>query len=372
MNLPIQVPICLMMWVFTFIRLKTLHWKDIRKNNGHALYTWLSLFFFAIGFTFLIKDLGDLFDAYTFNNLSKLIVYCSFLITPFLGTLSFIMSVGGTSKKQIIPWMWLFLLVSITGMFIIYCFFISKLPPIGYYTAQSFPEVSFKVLMYLSALIILIFMNKAHIAYLPLEKSPIMYMRVVIFIVSAFSAQMYFIVMILLVAGCYFWPFIPSQALINLSSIFFTFSACIVPVSLLSNRIYARFVIASRVVEHWHAFQDMKYLVERLMLLCPVIGLPYNRPNFLKFLFDPEHYLYHTVIIILDSKTILAEFLSESREPDTHPIWETRILEEAIQINQKLQSANPSTDFDDIVETYRRISRELSVDLKKTSTGVVP
>jgi len=125
-------------------------------------------------------------------------------------------------------------------------------------------------------------------------------------------------------------------------------------------------------IKAWHTFQELKYLAEQLLLLCPTIGLPLCNPGFLRFLFNPEYYVYRTIISILDSKAMLIDFLAESLEPgNEHPMWENDLLKEAIRINQALQTANPSNDFNDIVETYRRISKDLYANQKDVAKGIL-
>jgi len=99
--------------------------------------------------------------------------------------------------------------------------------------------------------------------------------------------------------------------------------------------------------------------VKRLLLLCPPVGMPAEYPNFWRFVFNPEYYLYRAVIIILDSKAMLVDFLAKLEQPGMGGLWEPDEHAEAARISAALEAANPSNEFNDIVETYRRVSREL-------------
>jgi hypothetical protein len=360
--MPVQISVCLMAWIFTLVRLRALRWKDIHKDYGVALYVWLALLFFSLGLTFLIKDFGDFLDRHTLNNLSKLITYCSLLSSISLGTVAFITAVSKASSKRLIRWVGLLFLVTITIMIVIYSLFISKLPPINYHVARSFPEASFRFVMYFFSLVLLILHYKVFMTYLPSEKSPLMYMRIVAFIVSTIFSAMYFVVMIIMVVGGYFWPFLGSQILIDLSSVLFVVSAFLVLFSLSSNKIYLRFIVMSKSLANWQAFKDLDYLMKRLLVLCPVVALPTNNPSFLRFLSNPEFYLYRAIVIILDGSTMLADFLSETAHPGEPALWEANLLEEAVRVNQVLQSVQQSENFWEIVNEYKRASRELFHD----------
>lgn len=155
----------------------------------------------------------------------------------------------------------------------------------------------------------------------------------------------------------YLWPSLQSPFLIPLSYASLITTTVFFFAIFLSDRLYARFVVMLKSVESWHAFRDLKVLVDYLLRLCPVIGLPPEKPAFWQFLLNPDYYLYRAVI--LDSRAMLADFLAEMTQPGAFPPWDDDLLEEALRINTTLQAANPSNDFSDIVETYRRVSRDL-------------
>ena len=132
----------------------------------------------------------------------------------------------------------------------------------------------------------------------------------------------------------------------------------------LSDKLYAQFVMMWRNIKSWHTFQDLQCLVKRLMLICPYIGMPAEYPGFLRFVFNAEYYLYRNVIIILDSKIMLAEFMADiaRTSPDIKSLAmdeHDELIEEAVRIHDALQATETPKEFSEIVETYRRVSREL-------------
>ncbi len=67
-----MVSLCIAVWILTLDRLQAIHWKDIRKDNGIALYVWLMMLFFSITMIFLIKRFSIYFDTHTLTNLDEL------------------------------------------------------------------------------------------------------------------------------------------------------------------------------------------------------------------------------------------------------------------------------------------------------------
>jgi hypothetical protein len=273
--------------------------------------------------------------------------------------------------QRISRWMRLFLSIALIVLLLMYVFFVSKVQATSFFSPQSLQEAIFIILVCVYAIIMFVILVAVQSAYFPSKEFVLMRWRTIFMILSLCFAS-FFLIARAVINAAYIWPFLMSPALISLSYILIVCATSFYFLMLLSDRLYAKFIVASGSIESWHAFQDLKYLVDRLILLCPVIGLPPENPNFWRFLLNSEYYLYRAVIIILDSRALLADFLSDSMEPGTPQVlWEENLLQEAIYINQALQSANPSNDFLDVVETYRRISRDLFVNQKNTSTGVI-
>jgi hypothetical protein len=179
-------------------------------------------------------------------------------------------------------------------------------------------------------------------------------------ILCAISTGFFFLVRIAQVAG-YFLPLLASAALNNLSIILLVLSSLLYFTAFLSDKIYVQFMVISRNIRSWSAFQDLEYLTDYLLRLCPIVTISQSSPSFWRYLLNPEYYLYRAVIIILDGKTMLADFLSETGSPGEPDLWEGDALQEAIRLNTVLQSINPSDDFWDIVGEYRRAKDLLQI-----------
>jgi hypothetical protein len=123
-------------------------------------------------------------------------------------------------------------------------------------------------------------------------------------------------------------------------------------------------MLSSR-LEYWRAFQDLQYLVGRMLRLFPPVSLSPTSPGFWRFLLDPEFHLYRAVIIIMDGSAMLEGFLAEfdgaPPEPEDWEIEESDyVVGEAREIQRALQPVPLPNDFYEVVEAYRRVSLDLS------------
>lgn len=358
MNSIIHILLFLVAWVVVFLRFRSMRWEDARKGSGIALKIWLMMVFVAIAITGVL-DFAEVFDNYIANNFSRLVTYSSFLIAINLGVTVAFDTVGKKAYKPLIRWLWYLLAVAIATEGIIYIFFLSRIPEFDYYaTPQSLPEITFKLILFCFETMQGLVASKILLAYLPSETSVIARIRVGMILMNIFATGIFWLVMSTIILG-YFWPALVFPALIQFPRVILICTFIFLFSAFLHNKIYARLLLLTRSFEHWRAFQDLQSLVRRLLLLCPVIGMPAEYPNFWRFVFDPEYYLYRAVIIILDSKAMLVDFLAEVEKPGMGGLWEPDEQAEAARISAALEAANPSNDFSDIVETYRRVSREL-------------
>ncbi len=103
----------------------------------------------------------------------------------------------------------------------------------------------------------------------------------------------------------------------------------------------------------------MKYLMRRLLLLCPDTVAPLVNPSFWKFILNPEYYLYRAIIAIMDGKTLLDDLLSEGALSGEPALWEGDMLREVVRVKRALQSINTSGNFWELVREYRRASKSL-------------
>jgi hypothetical protein len=321
------------------------------------------LFFFSITLTFLIVEFAAFFNEHTLPNLSLLINNAAFLISGYFGTAALLNGINISANQQIIRWIRLLLVVMLMILSTLYILFISRMPATLYFTPQSLPEVVFRLIVYFFSMMLCVIVGTTHLIYFPSEKFTVIRLRAILMILCMFSVGISLLIRTI-TFGSYLWPFLMSPVLIPLFYVFLIISVLLFFLIFLSDKLYARFVITATSIESWRTLQDLQCLVKRLLLLCPVIGMPAEYPNFWRFVFNPEYYLYRAVIIILDSKAMLVDFLAEVEKPGMGGLWEPDEQAEAARISAALEAANPSNDFSDIVETYRRVSRELFVDQK--------
>jgi len=351
--------ICIVAWTLTMSRMKTIHWQGVRKDGGIALHVWRMMVFFSITSIFLIKEFSDFFDAYTLNNLDRLIAYSSLLTGITFGAMAAIEAVGRPSDRMIGRWLWGILFAVIIALVVIYSLFLSRLPNINYFVPRSLPEVLFMVITFELGILLSTVVSKVYLTYLPSETAPLMRIRAILIIASAFTVSGYFIVKIIIALG-YFWPVLASQGLIDLSWIFFISTILLYFCFQLSSKMYARVMLISRNIRRWKTFQDLRYLRERLLRLFPEVVLPVREPSFWEFMINPEYHLYRAVISIMDGKTMLDDLLSEGALHSELPLWEGDMLQEVEQVKQVLQSISSSGDFWEIVDAYRKAGRSLA------------
>ncbi len=127
----VELSLCIMAWTVTMSRMKTINWQDVRKDGEIALHVWRMMVFFSITSIFLIKKFSDVFDAYTLNNLDRLIAYSSLLTGLTFGAMAAIEAVGRASDRAIGRWLWRVLFAIIIALIMIYLLFLSKLPNIN-------------------------------------------------------------------------------------------------------------------------------------------------------------------------------------------------------------------------------------------------
>ncbi|HEX2975714.1 MAG TPA: hypothetical protein VHO68_07225, partial [Bacteroidales bacterium] len=144
----IELCLCIMAWTVTIARMQTIHWRGVREDGGIALHVWLMMVFFSITSIFLIKEFSDLFDAYTLNNLDRLISYSSLLTGMTFGAMAAIEAVGKPSDLVIGRWLWRTLFTAITILIVIYVLFLSRIPNINSFVPRSLPQVLFMVITF--------------------------------------------------------------------------------------------------------------------------------------------------------------------------------------------------------------------------------
>ena len=163
--------------------------------------------------------------------------------------------------------------------------------------------------------------------------------------------------------------------LIGLATLFVICAALAFLAALLGGRVYAEFVMLSSRLAYWRAFQDMKYLVGRMLHLFPPVSLLPTTPSFRQFWLDPEFHLYRSVLIIMDGSTMVDGFLAEfDGAPPPPEDWEIaesdNLVGEAQEVWRALQAVPLPDDFYEVVEAYRRGSLALFAHQEGTQVTV--
>ncbi len=367
MNTWVMLPLCFLAWAFTLARLRLIVKQGARKAGPVALNILCTLLFLTITLTFLVVEIGAFVDARTLPNFSTLIYTSAFLSSLYFGLAATIAGMEIPAGQRIIRWLGLLLGIEIIALLVTYIVFFSNVKTI-YLGPQGLPQIMLIAVASFWGIVMFIAPIAIQLIYFPSEKFALMRLRTTLIILCSLTAMAFLLTRIMILA---YYPLEMPPVFTFLSYASFIGATLLSFLVFTSDRVYARFVVLTRSIEEWRAFQDLKLLVDRLIVLCPVIGLPVENPNFWKFLFNPEYYLYRAIIIILDSKAMLIDFLADLARPGMPPLWEEPLHEEAIRINQALQTANPSNDFSDIVETYRRVSRDLFASQKNANRSVL-
>ncbi len=359
MNPDIGIALSIIAWIITAFKFATIQWKKVRKDGQVVLNYWLTMLCVSFTLTFLVEGLANFFDAHTFNNLSRLIAYCSAITGLYFSTVATLYVVKKPSGRPSIGWIKISLILTLFILMALYARFIWAIPQWkDHHVPQSLPEAAFMFTMFVFAFMLCVVLTRANITFLHLEKSAVMRLRVFTLILTSIIAGLYFGVKIVLVGG-YFLPILANQTLISLSLDLLVLTALLWIVSLLSNNKYVRVVVISRNIWSWKTYCDLLYMKDRLLQLCPEVALSPGNPPLWKFMLNPEYYLYRAIIVIMDSKAMLADFLSDTLVSGEPSLWEGDQLQEAIEVNRLLQSVSSVDDFWKIVKDYQRVSRVL-------------
>jgi hypothetical protein len=356
MNLSSKTWLSVIAWAFTLFKLRGIRRKDIRYGST-ALNLWLMLFFFSITLTFL-GEVGGFVDARVINNLSNLIAYPSILITIFLATKESLNAVDRSAYRRTIRWLGSLLTAITTVLLIIYVLFLWKVPEFTF-VPRSIPEVAFRFIAFCFGAVMCVVQAKAYLMYYPLERSSILRLRALMVTLCAGSAFLFFLVRIAQLTG-YFWPLLASETLNNLSVALLALSSLLYFSAFLNHEKYQQFVRISSSFERWRTFQDLKYLMDRFLRLCPEVVSPAPNPSFWRFVFNPEYYLYCMLIALMDSGTMLDDLMAEGTLQRTSSMMEENLRQELAQLKQVLRSIDASGDFWKIVNEYRYAGQELN------------
>ncbi len=132
MNSLILIPLCLVTWIFTLLRLRTTFFaQDVQKAKKEmALNVWAMLLFFSITLTFMVDTFAAFFNIHTFSNFSILITHIAFLASQYFATVATLNAIEIPSSQRTIRWIRYALGILIITLLVIYILFISKMPAI--------------------------------------------------------------------------------------------------------------------------------------------------------------------------------------------------------------------------------------------------
>ncbi len=355
MNSYILITLCLISWAVTLIKLRGLFVSPAQRKaqDKNTLNLWATLLFFSITLTFMVDEFAVLLNSYTFPNMALLVTRFAFLASQYFAVVAILDGIGAPANQRTIRWIRVILGLLCATLLLIYVGFLSKIPDQILESSPYLSVVIFKLLSYPFGILLCLIIIRNVVVHLPAKELALMRLRAMTIIWCVSTAMVYIFIRMLIYTG-FFWPTLLPNWLFPLSHLLLLCATILFFATLQSNKIYTHFVLLSRCIESWHIFHDLRHLAKHMLLFCPPVGLPPNNPGFLIFLFNPDYYLYRAIISILDSKAMLTGLIAKDSAT-----WSKAHFEEAIRINTALQTANPSNDFADIVETYRRVSRDL-------------
>lgn len=352
----ILIVVCIISWVVTIWRLRAIlvskHWKGSQQNI--LLYWFGMLVCFSTTLTFMITPIASFFDKYTLPNVSILITHCLFLACQYFGMVTLFATLGILTKRSTIHWLQPALVIEYIILLVVYSTLLVKAPDNLTEVPQSISIVIFKLLTYPFGFVLCVVVMQTILTHLPSKISVVLRLRALLIFFSMGAVGLYIFTRLLIYLS-YLFPIINTSMLLTSSDILLLCATVLFLAALLSNRMYARFLIFSKIIDAWHTFQDLYYLAQTLLTYCPVVGgLPLAYPQFWLFVFNPDYYIYRAIIAIMDSKITMMGLL----QTETSTIPESQ-LPKALFLHKALQATNPSNDFADIVEAYRRVSKEL-------------
>jgi hypothetical protein len=354
----IELFLCVVAWSLVLFKFRNILRDRVWKRDPLARTIWLAMLSFAVAMTFLVESIAVPFDTRTLNNLSRLFAYSFVSLTLYFTTaLSFYTDKTQHGVRTVRSLKHL-LLVNLFALVVLYAFFISRAPEWrDHHVPNALAEAGFMFSMYIFSFTSCCIMVWQNLRYLNREKVAIMRVRVAMLVVTALAAGFYFFLKIILVGG-YFWAPLGSEALVTLSKVLLVFSGLMWGIAFVHSKVYLRVVGQMKILSHWRAFRDIEYLLNCLDRLCPPVALTEDRPSSREFLRKSEYHLYRAIIRILDGKTMLADFLSSDRKEQPE-WWNSRLIQDAKQVNRVLESVHTSGDFWELVHSFRIASKQL-------------
>jgi len=370
----ILAPLCLAFWVFTLLKLREVLREYAQERETTALNICAIAFFGSLDLTFMIPEVVAFVDTHIFPNLSVLVAYGSFLVGIYFLTVVSLTATDAPVGGRVIRLLRVLLGLVLSALLLIYLLFISKMPPLQFFAPQNLPDMIFKLIVWFFGITLSMTLAGTLLIHLPAKEFAVPRLRVLAIIFAAASAAANLLVSCIITFANYFWPSFSAPWLFTLTTLFVICGVLAFLVALLGGKIYAEFVMFSSRLDYWRAFQDVQYLVERMLRLFPPVTPPPARPSFWRFQRDPEFHLYHAMIIIMDGSAMLEGFLAELGGDLPQPEdWEIResdnLVGEAQEVQRTLQPVPLPMDFYEVVEAYRRVSLALAQEAKYGMSG---
>ncbi len=360
MKTAIEISISLLAWLIALNQVRTILLSRAWKTDPIAFRVWVASVSFALTLTFLISTLGQAINRLTIPNLSRLLAYTAVSMTLYLTASSFLVTFPTRQNQRQARYLKPYLMLTLIGLLVVYVFLVSRTPE---WVDQPIPataaEMIFKLVMFTYATIFCTIMAVACFRYLNQEKAVVTKYRIVTIILTATGGGAFFFSKAVLALG-YLWHPLGTEWLHTLSKLLMYGTAVLWFGSFLHNNVYARVLAFSRGIRSWPRYKDLAYLVAKLELLCPPVGMSTSKPGFWQFVRNSDYHLYRAIVHILDGKTLIADFLD-----DTIPIdrlrarWDNNGYLEAVRLNRVLQEIKSNDDYLDMISAYRLASREL-------------
>ncbi len=357
----LEVALIVIAWSVPITRFRHIRHSQAWKNDHIAMNIWLATVSFAAMVTFLADSFSEFFDVRTINNLSTLFAYCSVVLTLYFTTSSTLYIMDTPATERIRKGLTVFVIISLAILVVIYIVFISE-------TAQwydhrfpdTLPEAVFRLTVYVSALVQCVIMFIFTRKQLVQERVILMRFRYIAILMVAIIGGIYLVIKIVL-AMSYFYPPMHSRQLWVASEALFLFAALFWVGAFMNNRIYLSTFELIRNLVSWPIYRDLAYLIRRLDRLVEAVAGQEDPPQFRKFIWAADYYLYRALIRIMDGSAMLADYIS-SENVEKPTWWGGYLQREADQLVTVLQSVPSSDNYIEALSQFRQASRQVQHD----------
>lgn len=361
MNPVIEISLCLFAWMITLLRARSILINRIWKTDLVAFKVWLGSLCFALTMTFLVTSWGIAIDRQTFPNFSRVAAYSFVSLTLYLIASSILVTFPTLQNQRQLRFLKTYLIATLISLVVVYILFVSQTPeweegPIP----ASMAEMAFKLVMFTYAASACTIMAIAYSRYLSREHVIVTKYRIAAITFTAIGGGAFFFTKIILALG-YLWHPLSSEWIHSLSKILMVGTSILWVGSFLHSNLYVKALALSRGIRYWAIYQDLISLVDKLERLCPPVGMSMSRPDFWHFLRNSDYYIYRAMVHILDSKTLIADFLD-----DTIPMnklrarWDQNGYLEATRLNTILREIKSNDDYLEMISAYRLAGRKLA------------